>query len=130
MSSTVEIKTTNHHRSLHNRSRIPSTTENIRASIPILRLLKETSYHMGLQPPGTSIQCTVHEDNISTIQMVESEKTTYRTKHISTKVHHFKKYIRDKEVKVVHVPTHHQLAEIFTKAVVPHLFLFLRHKLI
>lgn len=78
---------------------------------------------------GTSIQSAITEDSTSTIKMVDSETTMHRTMHISTKVHHFKKYVRDNFMTIVHVPTNRQLADIFTKAVTPQLFKSIRHKL-
>ena len=88
----------------------------LRTTMPILRLLREVSTHMpGLADVGTTIKCKVYEDKESTIKIANGARTTHRTKHISTKVHHFRQYIRDKSIKVVHIASDKQIADMLTK---------------
>ena len=77
----------------------------------------------------TSIRCKVYKDNESAIKMAHSPKATHRTKHISTKVHHFREYIRTKAIQVVHVSTTKQIADMFTKPLPYKAFVYLRQKL-
>ena len=63
----------------------------LRTSIPLIRLLKEIGNNMpGTIATRTSIHCKVYEDNQSTIRMAQSQTRTFRTKHIGTKVHHYR----------------------------------------
>ena len=83
----------------------------------------------GTVETGTSIHCKVYEDNQSTISMAQSQTGTFRTKHIGTKVHHFRQYVRDKAIQILHVPSAEQIADIFTKPLQSEIFIPLRAKL-
>ena len=105
-------------------------SQGLRDTIPILRLMNEISRNMPkVLKAKTSIKCKVYEDNQAAIAMATSPKVTQRAKHISTKVHHFKQYIRDKTIPVIHIATHRQIADIFTKPLATKLFISLRQKL-
>ena len=103
----------------------------IRASIITLRLSKELPYNMpGMESVRTSVMCKVYEDNQSTVIMAKLTKPIHRSKHISTKYHHFRQYVQSKLIAIEHVYSISQLADIFTKPVVPALFTSLRKKLL
>ena len=102
----------------------------LRTTIPMLRLLKEISTQMpGVTNMGTRIKCKVYEDNKSAMKIANGGRTTHRTKHISTKVHHFGQYIRNKSIKIVHIPSKKQIADMFTKPLTANLFISLQQKL-
>ena len=102
----------------------------LRTAIPMLRLLREVSKHMPwVASAGATIKCKVYEDNESAMKIANGGQTTYRTKHISTKVHHFGQYIRNKSIKVVHISSEKQIADMFTKPLKAKLFIPLRQKL-
>ena len=102
----------------------------IRSCIPLMRLVREISERIDTVPDPPKVICTVHEDNTSAIRMAESPKVTIRTKHLSTKYHHFKKYVKDKAIVIRHISTQDQLADIFTKPLPPGTFLNLRSRLL
>jgi hypothetical protein len=60
-------------------------------TIPIQNLIKEIHCIFDLPNPMTmtDFNITLHEDNLSAIEMAESLKFTPRTKHIAIKYHHF-----------------------------------------
>ena len=96
----------------------------------MLRLMTEISKKMpSIVRTRTAIKCRVYEDNQAAISMATSPKQTHRIKDISTKVHHFKQYIRENTIPVVHVPTHQQIADIFTKPLATKSFISLHQKL-
>ena len=102
----------------------------LRTSIPVLHLLREVGENMpGIINHGTTIGCTIYEDDESAIRMAHSEKESHRTKHISTKIHHFRQYVRSKEIRIMHVPSAKQVADIFTKPLSSDVFVPLRQKL-
>ena len=101
----------------------------LRDSIPILRLISEINKRApNVLKTNTTIKCKIYEDNQATISMATSPKVTQRSKHISTKVHHFKQFIRDNTIPVLHIPTHEQIADMFTKPLATKLFISLRQK--
>ena len=99
----------------------------LRQSIPVLHLVNEIRSHMpGISKLETSVRCKVYEDNESTIRMAHSLKATHRNKHISTKVHHFGEYVRNKTIQILHVPMRNQVVDIFTKPLSTKAFVSLR----
>ena len=102
----------------------------LRTSIPILRLIHEISQNMPVvHKIGNTVKCQVYEDNESMICMAHIPKSTHRTKHISTKVHHFREYVGTKAIHISHVSPTQQLADIFTKPLPTKAFTYLRTKL-
>ena len=102
----------------------------LRDSIPILRLINEINKRTpNVLKTKTTIKCRIYEDNQAAIAMATSPKVTQRSKHISTKVHHFKQYIRENTIPVIHIPTHKQIADMLTKLLMTKSFISSRHKL-
>ncbi len=72
--------------------------------------------------PMTDFCNTLYEDNLLAIAMAESLKFTSRTKHIAIKYHPFCSRVRTSsnksgDIKIKHISTKKQLADIFTKPV-------------
>mmetsp|Transcript_33271 Transcript_33271/g.67131 ORF Transcript_33271/g.67131 Transcript_33271/m.67131 type:complete len:167 (+) Transcript_33271:66-566(+) len=102
----------------------------MRQVIPLLQLLIEANkVFEDIYMPTPEVHCKVFEDNRSAIVIAESAKFTPRTKHIVLKYHHFRKYVKSKEIRIFPIDTKEQTADIFTKPLDENTFLYLRKKL-
>jgi hypothetical protein len=101
----------------------------MRETIPVMQLLEELSKVIDLHMPEPNIFCKVFEDNTSCISIATAQKFSPRTKHISLKYHHFRKFVTDKTIRIFPIATKEQTADIFTKPLDRSLFLYLRKKL-
>ena len=64
--------------------------------------------------------CRTFEDNAACIEVATSEaKIRPRTKHLAIRLFHFRDHIEKGLISIEHVPSHDQLADIFTKPL-PH----------
>ena len=54
-------------------------------------------------------------DNLSTILLSENNTTSKRMKHIATRIAFLREAVESKKIMLIHVGTHEQLADIFTK---------------
>ena len=70
--------------------------------------------------------CKVFEDNKSCIEIATNHKTRPRTKHLSVRLHHFRSFVQARLINIVHVSTHEQVADIFTKPLPRDQFRYLR----
>ena len=61
------------------------------------------------------VHCRVFEDNSGAIEMVVVHKWRPRTKHIATKLHHFRSYVNSGEISVHKIDTSLQPADVLTK---------------
>ncbi|GJR07039.1 ribonuclease H-like domain-containing protein [Tanacetum coccineum] len=62
-----------------------------------------------------SIATLVYCDNISAVYMFANPVQHQRTKHIEINIHFVRDMVTDGEVRVLHVPSRYQYADIFTK---------------
>jgi hypothetical protein len=69
-----------------------------------------------------TVKCNVFEDNYGAVELANVPKLCPRTNHINTKYHHFRKYVFDGTIKVQHVRTTEQWADMFTKSLGVELF--------
>ena len=66
------------------------------------------------------VVCHTFEDNAACIEVAQSDhKICPRTKHISMRLFHFRDHVEKGLIKIEHVPSKYQLADIFTKPL-PH----------
>jgi hypothetical protein len=72
----------------------------------------------------------VFEDNTGAVELANVPKLRLRTKHINGKYHHFRKYVFDGTIKVFHVRSEEQQADIFTKNLGEDLFVKFRKAII
>ena len=86
----------------------------MREVIPFLGLMKETAGLFGLLTRDPVFRCTVWEDNESCITVAKSPKFTPRTKHISIKYHHFRRFVSDGTIIIKSIDTAEKIADIFT----------------
>ena len=70
-----------------------------------------------LQELGFPQETTIlHEDNEACIKLSKNPQDHSRTKHIQVRYHVIRKYVQDKVMKLVYIPTKSQLADSLTKS--------------
>ena len=57
----------------------------------------------------------LHSDNASSIALTLNTKGHVHTKHIDIRHHYIREHVSNSEIKIVHVPTEDNLADILTK---------------
>ena len=75
------------------------------------------------------VHCKVFKDNCSAITITEASKFTPRTRHIVSKYHHFRQYVKDKIIKIFPISSKEQTVDVFTKPLDDVAFFYLRKKL-
>ena len=63
------------------------------------------------------IHCRVFEDNSGALEIAKVHKYRPRTKHLNTRLHHFRSYVESGQVSIHPIDTKDQLADILTKPV-------------
>ena len=77
--------------------------------------------------PSKVMPCfPVFEDNQGAVQLAENPITNSNTKHIDVRHHFLRELVRQRDIKVVQVPSKFQHADILTKALAFDLFAFHR----
>jgi hypothetical protein len=66
-----------------------------------------------------SLPATIHCDNTSAIALTQSTKGHTRAKHIDIWYHYIRERVADGDIKVTHIPSSENIADIFTKPL-PH----------
>ena len=66
---------------------------------------------LGYPQPST----TIFEDNQSAIHLAHNPSVSERTKHIDVRYHFIRYYVNRRDLKIVHVPTALQIADVLTK---------------
>ena len=88
----------------------------LRETIPIIHLLQELNENnFKISPPTANIHCKVFEDNTGAIELAREPKYRPRTKHLHTKLHHFRSYVENKTISIHHIDTKDQPADYLTK---------------
>ena len=81
--------------------------------------------------PSKVMPCfPVFEDNQGAVQLAENPITNSNTKHIDVRHHFLRELVRQRDIKVVQVPSKFQHADILTKALAFDLFAFYRKLLL
>ena len=90
-----------------------------RELIFLLRIIKEAKElsTLKLMINNSQIKCTIHEDNMSTIELAKEYRIRPRTKHINVKYWHFNQFmLRNKDIITIKwIPSKEQLADMLTK---------------
>ena len=88
----------------------------LREAIPIMKLLDEM-HGRGLPTtnPHAKIHCKVFEDNSGALEMAKVHKFRPRTKHLNTKLHHFRSYVESKQVSIHPIKSDEQVSDYLTK---------------
>ena len=99
---------------------------------PIMELAQWLSDYFGLEPPVTSMNVTVHEDNSSALIFGNTVPPDYlpRSKFFHLEYVWFREQIVTRGIKLVKVETKEQLGDIFTKGLVKVAFEYLRKRLL
>ena len=71
----------------------------------------------------------VYCDNVSAVYLSTNPVQHQRTKHIEIDIHFVRDYVASGQVRVLHVPSRFQYADIFTKGLPAALFLDFRSSL-
>ena len=102
----------------------------LREVIALIHLLEELeALGFPIHKVTPRVSCTAFEDNQSCIAIATKHQNRPRTKHLSVRLHHFRSWVTSKRVKVVHVSTKNQIADILTKPLPHAAFTTLRAKL-
>ena len=88
----------------------------LREAIPIMELLKEMREHgFEVLDPHPQVHCKVFEDNSGALEIASVHKWRPRTKHLATKLHHFRSYVTKGDITIHPISTEDQPADILTK---------------
>nr|AOG75317.1 RNaseH [Mirabilis jalapa]AOW44034.1 RNaseH [Mirabilis jalapa]AOW44038.1 RNaseH [Mirabilis jalapa] len=82
--------------------------------------LRQLLQELHVPIPGASL---VYCDNISAVYMSHNPVQHQRTKHIEIDLHFVRDHVALGRIRVLHVPTTHQFADVFTKGLPTTLFL-------
>ena len=88
----------------------------LRDVIPVMELLREMR-ELGHPVICTepTVYCKVFEDNSGALELARLPKLRPRTKHINVCYHHFREHVRNGLIKILHVNTEDQTADVLTK---------------
>ena len=90
----------------------------LREVIPLMKLLNEMKQHgFNIGSTTPEVRCKVFEDNSGALEMAKVHKFRARTKHLNTKLHHFRDYVTRKEIIPLPVESSDQLADYLMKPV-------------
>lgn len=68
-----------------------------------------------LEEFGYKVQPTIRVDNKPAIQTVERNQLTKGNKHIAKRYHFVKDYLKNEQIKITHIPTDENTADMLTK---------------
>jgi hypothetical protein len=93
-----------------------SLSSSLRDVIPIMSLISEIKSR-GIDVPCTQpyVYCKLFEDNSGALELARLPKMRPRTKHLCAALHHFREHVRLGLIKIFHVSTENQTADILTK---------------
>jgi hypothetical protein len=86
------------------------------------QLMNEIGFH---QKGPTKL----HQDNKSTMKIIEKGKSEAKTKHINNRYYFVKQCVEAKEIEIIHLPTELMIADILTKPLQGELFKVLSSKI-
>ena len=87
--------------------------------------MKQQLLDYGIDCKDVSIFC----DNTSAIAITQNPVLHSRTKHIDIRHHFIRDHIEKKNLKIDHIPTENQIADILTKPLCESRFITLRHEM-
>ena len=89
----------------------------LRDVIFLMELVKEFETYGAPIPKSDAptVRCRIFEDNVGALELANTHKLRPRTKHIAVQYHHFRHYVVTNQIKIEHIATTNQIADIFTK---------------
>ena len=101
----------------------------LRDVIHLMQLVEEAK-EMGWETfVGTpDVHCKAFEDNSGTVEWARLPKMRPRTKHMCTRLHHFRDHVRKGKISIHKIDTKLQLADMLTKPQPEALFVFQRNE--
>jgi hypothetical protein len=135
------INTVDGSSSIYDQNRIHSLKP-MRDLIPLMGLLDELTKPLNLNRNQPNVHwktcgynkvgklsADLFEDNQGAYELAKAPKMRPRTKHIALKYHHFREHVSNGTIKINPTGTKDQIADIFTKGLPKHSFMFLREQL-
>jgi hypothetical protein len=102
-----------------------AASQSLRNTLPIIELIQE-AIDKGIKAPPSKakIHCHLFIDNSGAVELIRLPKMRPRTKHINTKMHHFREHLLYKQGRITahNIKAEDQLADIFTKPLSTALF--------
>ena len=96
-----------------------------------MELLKEKKKKgLEVMDHQSEVHCKVFKDNSGALEIASVHKWRPRTKHIATKLHHFRSYIARKEILIHPIDMKEQPTDILTKPLAVELFIKFRKMII
>lgn len=86
-----------------------ASSEVLREGLWTKKLLQELS-------PTNHFNCTLYSDNQPCIRILKSNESHNRTKHIDVKYLHIQESAERHNIAIIHCPSEHMIADVFTKA--------------
>ena len=104
----------------------------LRDVIFLMELIKEFEKCGAPIPKSESptVHCRVFEDNVGALELATQHKLRPRTKQIGAQCHHFRHCVATNQIKIQHISTTNQIADIFTKPLPRPTFEYLRKLLL
>ena len=90
-------------------------SQSMRDLLPTRHLIEDVLMTLSIKLEEVFTHSTVFEDNKGAITLASALKLTPRMKHIGIKYHFFRQFVSDGTVKIKHIESENQLADIFTK---------------
>jgi histone deacetylase 1/2 len=100
-----------------------SCLESLCLAIPLMHLIKEfKSCCITTTTSKAKILCKLFCDNQGACELIRLPKIRPSTKHMNTRLHHFRDHVTNGSITIQDVPTQEQLADIATKPLSAPLF--------
>ena len=97
----------------------------------IMHLLNEMKgYGFFINSNTPTITCKIFEENSGALEMANTHKFRPCTKHINTKLHHFRDYITRGNIKIFPINTKEQLTNYLSKPLLENILVILQCKVI